>query len=240
MHREFFENKWNMLGSFYYMTPDEPVWINSAANNGYMLDSGAFTFIEQSAKSLKGGTNLEDYIQRYCDFINQHKIDLFFEFDIDAVSTLRQVEKYRDFIEHQTGKQCIPVWHKSRGQQYFVDMCKDYPYVAIGGIVSGEIKRSQFGVFPWFINTAHHHGAKIHGLGLTSAKVVTKYPFDSVDSKAWLGGSYAGYVYQFTGTGIVSSKNTRNFKVRYRDLDNHNFSEWVKFANYMEGRPCIA
>ena len=41
-------------------------------------------------------------------------------------------------------------------KEYFVEMCKNYPYVAIGGIVTKEIPINKYEkLFPWFVNTAH-------------------------------------------------------------------------------------
>ncbi len=58
----------------------------------------------------------------------------FFELDIDRIVGLEKVEEFRRRIESKTGKQSIPVWHSNRGWQYFVNMCKEYNYVSIGGI----------------------------------------------------------------------------------------------------------
>lgn len=89
--------------------------------------------------------------------------------DIDSVVGLAEVERLRHKLERMTGKKPIPVWHKNRGKEYFVKMCEEYPYVAIGGIVTKEIPRKVYETaFPWFINTAHKHKAKIHGLGYTT------------------------------------------------------------------------
>ena len=37
-----------------------------------------------------------------------------------------------------------------------------------------------------YVNYAHKHKCKIHGLGLTNVKVLDKVPFDSVDSMSWI------------------------------------------------------
>ena len=46
------------------------------------------------------------------------------------------------------------VWHKSRGKDYWLKMIKEYDYVAIGGIVTKEIKPSEYKYFHWFIRQA--------------------------------------------------------------------------------------
>ena len=213
------------LGSFYYFKERYYKFIN---NNKFLLDSGAFTFMQNKNKKV----SWDDYVNKYAKFINKHNIELFFELDIDSVVGLKRVEKLRNLLEKKTGKKCIPVWHKSRGKDYFVNMCKEYDYVAIGGIVSNEIKRKDYKYFPWFIKTAHKHNAKIHGLGLSSYKVIKKYKFDSVDSTAWTYGNIGGFLYKFNGQEMIKFES--NKKIKGKKTARNNFKEWLKFQKYAD------
>ena len=47
----------------------------------------------------------------------------------------------RKRLEAETKKKCIPVWHRSRGKENFIELCKQYDYVAIGGELSSEIEQ---------------------------------------------------------------------------------------------------
>ena len=134
-----------------------------------------------------------------------------------------------------TGQMPIPVWHKSRGKEYFIKMCENYPYVAIGGIVTKEIPTKLYEkLFPWFINTAHKHGCKIHGLGYTNIKGLHKYHFDSVDSTAWLYGNMSGSVYKFdANNGIMNTtKAPKGKQLISKAVALNNFNEWVRFQKY--------
>ena len=114
-------------------------------------------------------------------------------------------------------------------------MCEEYPYVAIGGIVTQEIKREHYKYFPWFINIARKNNAKIHALGFTSIEGLKKYHFDSVDSTAWLAGNRFGKVYYFNGKAITSINREKNKLVKsYKPICQHNFNEWVKYQKYAE------
>ena len=219
----------NILQSFYYCNDfTEQVIIPQAKR--FMLDSGAFTFF-----SAGGAVDWNDYIIRYADFINRNKVDLYFELDIDKLIGYEKVLYYRAKLEDMTGKPCIPVWHKSRGQDEFIKMCEQYKYVALGGIVSKEITQKEYRFFPWFINKAHESGAKIHGLGFTNLQGLTKYHFDSVDSTAWVSGNRFGSVYQFTGkTMIKHDKKEGQRLANSKEVALHNFKEWAKFADYAE------
>ena len=195
-----------------------------------MLDSGAFTFF-----SAGGSVNWDDYIKRYAQFIKKNNIDLFLELDIDKLISYEKVLYYRKKLEDMTGKPCIPVWHKTRGQDEFIKMCEEYNYVALGGIVSKEITQKEYKFFPHLIKIAHSHGAKIHGLGFTSLQGLTKYHFDSVDSTAWLSGNRFGSVYKFNGKTMENyGKQAGQRLADYKAVTLHNFKEWVKFQQYAE------
>lgn len=224
----------NILESFYYLKKNPEFMKLIPSFGSFLLDSGAFTFM---SGSHKGAIDWDKYVEEYAAFVNRHDVKLFFELDIDSIVGIKQVERLRDRLEDLTGKKSIPVWHKSRGKEYFIRMCEDYPYVALGGIVTKEIPREVYEKgFPWFIKTAHEHGAKIHGLGYTAIANLKKYHFDSVDSTAWLYGNRGGYLYKFKPeTGLIEQLRV-DYKSRMKSRESavHNFNEWVKFSQYAD------
>lgn len=197
----------------------------------YLLDSGAFTFMNSG-----GQEDWESYIERYADFINRNNIQKFFELDIDSIVGYDKVKEFRHRLEKLTNRQCIPVWHISRGKEEFTRMCEEYGYVAIGGIVTKEITPDKYKYFSYFIKEAHRHGARIHGLGFTNLKLLTQYHFDSVDSTAWTCGNRFGKVYCFDGKTMREKKKIAGVQkmAQPRELAKHNFLEWVKFQKYAE------
>lgn len=224
----------NILESFYYLRKNEDFMPLVKHFGSFLLDSGAFTFM---SGSHKGAIDWDSYVEEYARFITKYDIKLFFELDIDSVVGLKRTEELRHKLELLTGKKPIPVWHKNRGKEYFIKMCEEYPYVALGGIVTKEIPRQLYEKgFPWFIHTAHKHGAKIHGLGYTNVANLHKYHFDSVDSTAWLYGNRGGYLYKFNpSTGLFDQLPTKEgFRLKPREAAVNNFNEWVKFGIYAE------
>lgn len=223
----------NILESFYYLRNNEGFMSIAKQLGCFLLDSGAFTFM---SGSHKGGCDWDKYVEEYAAFINRHDIKLFFELDIDSVVGLSEVERLRNKLECLTKKKPIPVWHKNRGKEYFVKMCEEYPYVAIGGIVTKEIPRNIYEkAFPWFINEAHKRGTKIHALGYTTIANLKKYHFDSVDSTAWLYGNRGGYIYRFNlNTGLMEQFYKGGCRLKTREAAVNNFNEWVKFSNYAD------
>jgi hypothetical protein len=223
----------SILESFYYLRKNEEFMALAKHFGSFLLDSGAFTFM---TGAHKGSINWDEYVEDYARFINKHDIKLFFELDIDSVVGLQEVERLREKLEALTGKKPIPVWHKNRGKEYFIKMCENYPYVALGGIVTKEIPRQKYEKgFPWFIKTAHLHRCKIHGLGYTTILNLPKYHFDSVDSTAWLYGNRGDYLYKFNPSkGTMDQLKADNARLKSREGAVNNFREWVKLCKYAE------
>lgn len=223
-----------LLESFYSL--DEWQKLIIQRSKGFLLDSGAFTFMN----SQNGGSvDWLSYADRYADFIKEHGVRQYFELDIDALKDIGYVEMLRKRIEARCGVQAIPVWHRNRGKDYFIGMCHDYPYIALGGIVTKEIDRAKYEqLFPWFIATAHRAGCKIHGLGYTNLDGLRRYHFDSVDSTTWKSGSIYGHLVMFS-KGTITHYTTETGGQRRRVKDGygaaaHNFAEWVKFQKYAD------
>lgn len=216
----------NVLFSFYYVKDWQTQLIHRF--NNFMLDSGAFTFMTNKNKKV----DYEKYTYAYADFINKNDIKLFFEMDIDSIVGLKEVERLRNIIEKETNRKTIPVWHKSRGKDYFLDMCKEYKYIAIGGIVNGEFGKN-FNYINWFCNEAHKNNCKIHGLGFTK-KNIKDYKFDSVDSTAWTYGTRCKFICEFNGRDIIKhNMSYKNNRLQSKKSRFHNFIEWVKWSEYI-------
>jgi hypothetical protein len=204
----------------------------------FMLDSGAFTFMQstygRNATSIEG-IDWNDYVLRYADFIIRHDVDLFCELDIDVVIGYEKVLQLRQLLEARVGRQCIPVWHRARGLEEWKSVVKDYDYVAIGGIVSGEIGITERRFFKPLCKIAHEHNAYVHGLGLS-----IEHPnalgccFDSVDSTTWNTGNRGGFVFRFNGKRLIRLTAPEGCRLKGEEASIHNFREWVKYQRYMK------
>ncbi len=222
-----------LLESFYYA--EEPVmnYVKSGNCKSFILDSGAFTFMNAAYKKSEMNVDFLKYTHKYCDFINKHGIELFFEMDVDRLTSLEYAEKLRAVIEKETGKKPIPVWHIDRGKQYFIDMCRSYPYVAVGDLVL-YIKKSQHKYLNWFCDTAHKYGCKIHGLGFTPSRNAGQYHFDSIDSSSWNVGVRYGHLYVFKGDSVELIKHPPGMKGKREPLKHQNYSAWVMYQKYLD------
>ena len=220
-----------ILESFAYIEKQEWMFPLFPQFKGFLLDSGAFTFLT----SMKGKkVDWEQYVINYGKFVKRHNIEFFFELDIDPIVGIQEVERLRAILEFEAGKKCIPVWHRSRGLDYWHNMTKKYDYVAIGGIVTQEIKRSEYDVFKPLLKIARSNNCKVHGLGFTNLSGMKKYKFYSVDSTSWLSGNKFGAIYLFDGETMIKQTKRAGQRVLTNRVAIHNFTEWFKFSKYAE------
>lgn len=199
----------------------------------FLLDSGAFTFLG-AAKRQSITVDWNKYLESYIRFINANKIENFFELDIDKIVGYSAVKQMRSKLESRTGRQCIPVWHRSRGLQEFKALCAEYSYVAIGGLAIKDIKPSEYSYIKKLVNLAASYGTKIHGLGYAKPDVLD-YGFYSTDSASWSVGTAYGNVYRFNGRQIVAvhpPEGMRGANIYKRR--EASFREWVKYQKYLD------
>lgn len=219
-----------MLESFFCFADWEISYIKKAEL--FLLDSGAFTFMN----GYKGEINWKEYIDKYAEFVVKNNIKYFFELDIDSIVGCEKVKEYTKYLEKKVGRKCIPVWHKSRGLEEWKRLTKEYDYVAIGGIVTKEIKEKDYNIFIPLLKIAKNNNCKVHGLGFTNLKVLTKYHFYSVDSTSWKSANRFGIIYKFNGKTLQQIKKPKGFKMKTpcHIGDSHNFTEWIKLQQYAD------
>ena len=211
---------------------------NLVGNENFLLDSGAFSYMngKQITKS-----DMDTYVKKYIHFIKKYDVKYFFEMDVDSVFGIEAVEQWRKQIEKETKKKCIPVWHKQRGVEYWKKMCKEYQYIAIGGLVLGA-KKQEYPLYKKLVEYAAIRGIKVHGLGFTKTKLLKEYPFYSVDSCSWKIGAAKGkqkYIFQ-KGNMISKEIDTKGKKLNIVELCAYNFSQWVLYQKYMdEVKVCV-
>ena len=213
-------------------------YIQNEWKDTFMLDSGAASLIYKKKSNVSYDTFLK-YTNEYIEFIAKYDITHFFEMDVDVVIGLSAVEKLRDHIEKETGKKTIPVWHPERGKDYYVNMCKEYPYVAIGGLsmVGTMGKDDQHRIadsLRWFANTAHKHGAKLHVLGISNTGDFQITGLDSVDCTTWLSAGKYGRLMKFDGTKIVTLPARPHRGISWNEMTRGNLIEWIKFQHYAD------
>jgi hypothetical protein len=213
-----------ILESFHYITQEV---YDQVECDGFLLDSGAFTFLSKKSE----GINWTEDLDRYVAFIKRNRIPYFFELDIYKIIGLEKTEELRDRLEQSTGVRSIPVWHRHLGPEYLHKLSEEYSYIAFGGFAIKDIKRTEFKYIPQLLRICEKNNCKVHGLGFTNQEGMRSCRFHSVDSSTWNGHRYGkAYVFRKNRLEGVHPR-TRWAKQNINFL---NVREWMKFAQYAE------
>jgi len=144
------------------------------------------------------------------------------------------------------GLKPLPVFHFSSDLGPLKELISQYKYFALGGLV--PYARQKKKLFSFFDKAFSLIGtkSKIHGFGMTGVELLKNYPFYSVDSTSWLGGSMRGEVYEFTGDSMrsynTSDKGSSDHQTfSFTDQDDkrwmprvvQNAIEWQKYETYI-------
>lgn len=213
-------------------------YVKSKPTDAFLLDSGAFTFMNASSGKA---VDYDKYVEEYAKFIVDFGITQYFELDIDCIVGLAKVEEYRAFLYKNTKVAPIPVWHKTRGFEYFKKMAQDFSYIAIG--ISGmndvsKWSRSNPHVLKQMCRVAASLGAKVHGLGYTKISDLHTHSFYSVDSSSWKAGMRYGSLHVFDELSkklavVKKPRNTR-LSLDHNAVASMSLSAWNKFVFEME------
>lgn len=192
------------------------------------LDSGAF-----SAWSKGVEINIDEYIQFIKD--NEEFIEVYANLDVigDAEATYKN-QKYME----SKGLKPLPCYHIGEPIEYlFRYLQEGYDYIALGGMVS---KTTQSQLVHWLDTLFSKHltdakgypTVKIHGFGITSLKLLLRYPWYSVDSTSWVKTGRFGAVFipvrNKTGGGYDYSKVPH--KVMISDKSPKQTEDWQHYS----------
>ncbi len=152
---------------------------NNELKDRVFLDSGAFSSMTQGVE-----INMEEY----ADFLKKWNINIYANLDVigDAEGTL-QNQKHMENL----GVKPLPVFHLGEDWKYLKYYLEHYDYIALGGL-AGSVSASQKyytwmdEAFDMICDTPDRTPkAKIHGFGITTFKLLFRYPWWSVDSTSW-------------------------------------------------------
>lgn len=150
----------------------------------YLLDSGAFSYMTNPKKKI----DINDLLDKYITYINEFDIQNYFEMDLDVLYSLEDVENFRRKLYKETSKHPIVIWHDTRGEEYWDNMCKDSDFIAYGGLaVNASLTMSRIDSLAERVERAHRYGTKVHGLGFCPLTLMNAHElmFDTVDTTSW-------------------------------------------------------
>jgi hypothetical protein len=134
---------------------------------------------------------MAEYKKFILDFKDNPKVDWFAEMDIEENTGLRQVEKWFEELRTLSDK-VMPVWHPARGKDRWLRYIRENKYVGTGG----TWKFLPTDTVTHMSILAYDAGARHHGFGCTSTRLMTAVPMFSTDSTSWLAGEQYGQAIQ--------------------------------------------
>lgn len=198
-----------------------------------ICDSGAFTFM--FSKKAPSKEALIEYVKEYAQFVIDNNIQHYVELDVDSIFGYDFALQLRTILENTIGRPCIPIWHVSRGKEEFVNMCKQYDYAGIGGIVTKEQIAKHKDKYHLLNKLAREHGCKLHGMGFTPTKDLNSYGFHTVDSTSWKSGRRFATIYQYANGQLLTKKKPTGTRLKdYKTLDMHNWQQWLKYQRFVD------
>jgi hypothetical protein len=201
------------LWSYYHLKESNGI-MKKGKKVELFLDSGAF-----SAWSQDKEIQIQDYIQFIKD--NENVIDVYANLDVigDAKGTYNNQR-----IMEKAGLNPLPVFHYGEDIKWLKKYLS-YPYITLGGMVP----ISNNALIAWLDNLFENYLTddkgipicKIHGFGLTSLKLMLRYPWYSVDSTSWVVTGRMGSIYvpRRKGGEWVYNENSWKIAVSNRSPD---------------------
>jgi hypothetical protein len=162
-------------------------------NGDMLLDSGALSISKSDTSFEVAYESAAEYMTFVKDNIG--KVNFVTEFDAKQL-TLPVIKQLRtEFYNSLPEDQFLPVWHPEYGNEELEDLCASYPFV---GVTQEDIHGDMSNV-PLFNQMIQRYGVKLHGVGITSKKLLEAVKWTSVSSTAWLSTTRYGELFVWTG-----------------------------------------
>lgn len=201
------------LESYHYIGKQTYVDRIRAQGDKVFLDSGAF-----SAFTL--GKQID--LPAYCDYIHRNA-DI-----IDMASVLDGIGDPLKTFQNQKamealGTKPLPCFHYGEDERYLEYYIENYEYITIGGMV--PISTPQLILWldriwaKYLTDGSGRARLKVHGFGLTSVPLMTRYPWYSVDSSSWIQLAAHGNVFIPKFGQFAISARSPNVKVEGQHVD---------------------
>src|SRR5512147_995528 len=147
-----------------------------------LVDSGAFT---ASTKGVR--VSLAAYVR----WLRENMQHIGAYANLDVIGDSRATRRNQEVLEAE-GLSPVPAFHYGSDPSEFDRLVERYERIAVGGLVP-MLKRPKV-VVP-FLDDLFERGLKrrpdlkVHGFGVTTWSLMVRYPWDSVDSSAWVAGA---------------------------------------------------
>jgi len=188
------------------------------------LDSGAFSAFTQGAS-----INIERYaayIKRNADFVHMAA-------NLDVIGGSEQQTYDNQKRLEDMGVEVVPVHHARDRDEWLVRYIQEgYEYIALGGMVPESTPY----LLEWLdhvwgkylTDDAGRPVVKVHGFGLTSNRLMTRYPWTSVDSTSWVLTSRFGQIYLDLDDDTIIKVDFSDRSSKKREIDSWHWLSLTK------------
>lgn len=211
----------NFFGTYFYSKKCDEMFkhINISNHKGLItIDSGAHSFFGFLGMSVVHNDNNKnqdempdphEYFNNYLNWIeaNYDKASYFVELDLQEIVGQDTVWDWREqYKKRGVYDKIITVHHSGNKPEHFQEMIKhsQSKYIGLEGLRDGKIKLP----YMELLKEAYHKQIKVHGFALTNQKLISKYPFYSVDSSSWTAVNRYGVLFKFDKRGRMRQTRT--------------------------------
>lgn len=198
----------NRLSSYWYYHEDSfyerPNFQRGLGVNNIFLDSGAFSLhvkkiVKEGDKEYKYYHTKEfwDYVDSYANFVKKYEKYLDVYVSVDVIKHAELTLKVQDYLENTHKLKPMPVLHTGASIKEIEPYLVNHERIGMGGL--GQATNYKVytewadRVFKFLHSQSHQtSGWKIHGFAMTSAPLMYRYPWYSVDSSTWMGVAFYG------------------------------------------------
>ena len=195
----------NILISFLYKEPWQLKPLLKLNNINLMCDSGAFTAWNQAEKQKRAGNpNWKKYlinIDEYAEFVKKHSDIIYRAVNLDIIPgeagqipSIEEKEQAAEqgwnnylYLKEKYGLDTIHVFHQGEDFKHLkrmLDYC-DYIGISPSNDYTDDKKLAWLDHAFRYIMNSSNPTIKTHGFGVTSPKLVKRYPWASVDSSSY-------------------------------------------------------
>ena len=135
------------------------------------------------------------------------KVSLVSEFDARQLGDAVIEAHRRQFYNHLPPDKFMPVWHPVDGRESLEQLCSYYHVI---GISQDDIHGDTSNV-TLFNQMISRYGVRLHGVGITSKKLLEAIKWDSVSSTSWLS------VNKFGDTFVWTGRELKRYPKSYKD-----------------------
>ena len=218
-------------------------WLDRNPTSNLFIDSGAY-----SAHSR--GVELD--VDEYIDYLNDldDLVTIFAQVDkipgtLGKARTLDDIEEapalsWDNYLYMRTKlkspDKCLPIFHQGENIKWLDNMLEatfdgeHIPYIGISPCNDLNVHQKEIYISECFkhIKNSSNPNVKVHAFGMTSLKVLERYPLYSADSTSWvliaaMGSVMTPWGTYYVGDRLKSSKNLNYFSDDVKDKVNEYF-----------------